>query len=429
MCVLAPDARTLAGRKRCSCRSTNLGRSHDDRRTNPRCSGCDRGWACDTVLGSFHSERLAGRGPIHEGSGDAGRTQPPRCRDKRAGGSWVTPTPQRARRMRSCGRHGAVYVISAPLADAIVRRPRSTGAGRLWVTPTPQRARRMRSCGRRGAACVISARLADPTARLPRSTREGRSQAPPPWRPRKPRVPVDSWGMKDLGALGPAGVGSSSGYAINAGGEVVGRSTPGIGPPISGAFRWTASDGMRGLPGLGRLTVATAINATGDITGYVGIGVDACPIHAMRWTASGDAQDLGLLSPNSFCNAESKGLAINARGQITGFSTVLDTTHAFLWTASDGMKDLGTLGGTASFGTDINDRGQVTGNASTADGATHAFLRNPFGRLRDLGTLGGPNSFGTAVNERGQVTGYSDTVAGASHAFLSTRKTLSGHWR
>jgi probable HAF family extracellular repeat protein len=42
------------------------------------------------------------------------------------------------------------------------------------------------------------------------------------------------------------------------------------------------------------------------------------------------------------------------------------------------MRDLGTLpGGSSSTATDINDLGQVIGDATTADGDTHPFLWSP----------------------------------------------------
>jgi probable HAF family extracellular repeat protein len=41
------------------------------------------------------------------------------------------------------------------------------------------------------------------------------------------------------------------------------------------------------------------------------------------------------------------------------------------------MRDLGTLGGPASGAVAINERGQIAGDAETADGPDHAFLWTP----------------------------------------------------
>ena len=41
------------------------------------------------------------------------------------------------------------------------------------------------------------------------------------------------------------------------------------------------------------------------------------------------------------------------------------------------MQDLGTLGGTSTKATAINVRGQIIGDADTAQGETHAFLWTP----------------------------------------------------
>ncbi len=81
------------------------------------------------------------------------------------------------------------------------------------------------------------------------------------------------------------------------------------------------------------------------------------------------------------------------------------------------IKELGTLGGNSSFARDINDRGQITGNANTANGRLHAYIwENGF--MRDLGFL--PNgvdfSRGYAINENGTITGESDN--NSSKAFV-----------
>jgi probable HAF family extracellular repeat protein len=83
-----------------------------------------------------------------------------------------------------------------------------------------------------------------------------------------------------------------------------------------------------------------------------------------------------------------------------------------------GITELGALGGTSSFARDINNRGQVTGNASVPSGRLHAFLWEN-GVMRDLGFLqnGVEFSRGFALNEHGVVTGESDNDSSKAFVF------------
>jgi probable HAF family extracellular repeat protein len=80
-------------------------------------------------------------------------------------------------------------------------------------------------------------------------------------------------------------------------------------------------------------------------------------------------------------------LGINASGEVVGASSVsgVPGTHAFFY--SNGvMNDLGTLGGNSSAAWGINARGQVTGWSTTATGMLHAFITAPNGgAMTDLG--------------------------------------------
>lgn len=191
--------------------------------------------------------------------------------------------------------------------------------------------------------------------------------------------------------------------------------------------------------------------------------------------------DLGKLG-----GVQSAGVAINARGQVTGYSTVTGSVnqHGFLWspTMPNGtagtMIDLGTFdgdycqawdinssgqvvaysGGYAVLWTPatpnsaigsmvmlgepddrfvnaygINDSGQVAGIAyPPADTSVDAFLWNPTtpngagGTLHDLGTVGGPYSLGYDINSAGQVVGESGMANGFIRAFLWSPSTPNG---
>src|SRR5262249_18224209 len=80
--------------------------------------------------------------------------------------------------------------------------------------------------------------------------------------------------------------------------------------------------------------------------------------------------------------------------------------------------DLGTLGGRSVYAADLNQAGQVVGEADTAGGVSHAFLWDN-GTMIDLGTLGGGYSSAAGINDLGQVVGYSNLPGEVGrHAFL-----------
>ncbi|MGO9241298.1 MAG: HAF repeat-containing protein [Bryobacteraceae bacterium] len=81
------------------------------------------------------------------------------------------------------------------------------------------------------------------------------------------------------------------------------------------------------------------------------------------------------------------------------------------------LTDLGTLGGDSSQATAINASGQIAGYSVRADGFTHAFLYSN-GVMTDLGTLGGSASWASGINSSGAVVGWSYIGAVYSHAFL-----------
>jgi probable HAF family extracellular repeat protein len=172
-----------------------------------------------------------------------------------------------------------------------------------------------------------------------------------------------------------------------------------------------------------------AINAAGDVTGfsYVTHWTPPNPDPHTMWHAfvysGGSMRDLGTLG-----GARSSGTGINASGQVAGFASLNElpypqaAQHAFLY--SDGvLRDLGTLSGSTSAATGINASGQVVGSSESAtDPYGRAFLWSN-GVMTDLGTLGGSGSGATGINAAGQVTGSAGATSVAQcgtpnvHAF------------
>jgi probable HAF family extracellular repeat protein len=143
------------------------------------------------------------------------------------------------------------------------------------------------------------------------------------------------------------------------------------------------------------------------------VGGSALLLSAGAHAASYIVTDLGPLG-----SGDSFGTAINDAGQVTGNGQPPChgyCSYAFLY--SGGVMT--SLGVPLSGGTGINDAGQVTGTAG-GPAYQNAFLYSG-GVTTDLGTLGGPQSYGDGINDAGQVTGTSDIVPGrynSGHAFL-----------
>ena len=124
--------------------------------------------------------------------------------------------------------------------------------------------------------------------------------------------------------------------------------------------------------------------------------------------------DLGTLSGNNYSAAT----GINSTGQITGSagSVNTNTSQAFLYSHGT-MTGLGTLGGTSGIGNAINASGQVAGYSQNSKNTYRAFLATG-GTMTDIGDLGGGSAVAYGINDVGQVVGSAVTAAGENHPFL-----------
>lgn len=158
-----------------------------------------------------------------------------------------------------------------------------------------------------------------------------------------------------------------------------------------------------------------ALNNRGQVLGYFNAGPGG-EEHAFLVDNKGFT-DLGTLG-GAYMLPAGGPQSLNEKGQVVGDSTTADgESRAVIWRQGT-FTEIGTLPGDAvSSSVAINNAGQVVGISGTAFGEFHGFLWTD-GRLTDLGTLGGPSSQPFGLNDKGQVVGISTTSTGESHAFL-----------
>ena len=229
----------------------------------------------------------------------------------------------------------------------------------------------------------------------------------------------ETYGMQDIGTLGGPDAVSTS---INDRGQIAGASYTNSVPTVD-PFLWeegTMIDlgslgGTSGFEGDG-----VALNNHGQIVGSSNLAGDIY-YHPFLWTKPGPMQDLGTFGGN-YGTAN----AVNEAGEVVGWATNSgdQALFAFFW-KNGTLTNLGVLPGkVCSYAHQINAEGQVTGSSDDdcADGNSHAFLWENGGPMVDLNdlvsgadmTLGGA----TGINDRGEITGVGTLANGDLHAFL-----------
>lgn len=163
-----------------------------------------------------------------------------------------------------------------------------------------------------------------------------------------------------------------------------------------------------GAPPGDTFAVPRAINASGQITGSTGPGGESGNSGVFIYS-NGNFAYLGTLGGNSGI-----GNAINASGQVAGYSTNAAGTYRAFISQGNSLVDIGDLGGGSAVAYGINDAGQVVGSSVTSDGSNHPFLYSN-GKMIDLGTLGSPQgslwwNSAEGINKFGVVVGESYTT-------------------
>lgn len=223
--------------------------------------------------------------------------------------------------------------------------------------------------------------------------------------------------IQEIGSL--AGTNSYA-NAINDSGMIVGYST--LADGANDAFLWTSVSGMQDLGDLpgGASSSAYAINASGEVVGDSGLDNPA-EFHAFLWTQANGMEDLGTLSGGLV----SRATAISDAGTIVGYSwTEQFNNVCFIWTSGQGMQPLDLGLSSSLYG--INSSNEIVGS-NISSGVP--FLWTPSRHMQTLDSLIPPNSgwvFNEVVgiNRVGQIAA-TGTINGQRHAALLTPTKLA----
>jgi len=181
---------------------------------------------------------------------------------------------------------------------------------------------------------------------------------------------------------------------------------------------------MIDLGSLGAHSYAVDVNDQGQVVGRW--ETPAGEERAFFWSERDGMTDLGTIGgAQSVIPAR-----INNDGEVVGYYHTNSVEGAFYWSKKTGLIDLPGLGGTWTSAHDINDDGEVVGQASP-DGKVVRAVRWAVKRAKntakvtDLGALGGPTSSSSAVriSDRGDVVGVSYMGRGLSGTTTHSRWT------
>lgn len=236
--------------------------------------------------------------------------------------------------------------------------------------------------------------------------------------------------MRDLGTYSNGSF--SGGYGINDNGECLVYSSIN-GDAGNSPFYWKGGTFVRITP-LPTPPYDFSVTAAGGAcinnAGQVAAMSNAADgsSHLFIWTKDGAKKDLGTAPAPYDGYAVPQG--INDAGAVVGYCHNIATgkDHAFLYSGT-ALADIGTLGGDFSRATAINASGQVVGFSTTASGSGAAFLYQN-GTMYDLNSLipkdsGWVLTEAISINDKGQIVGYG-TYQGQGQAFLLSLEDSDG---
>jgi probable HAF family extracellular repeat protein len=238
--------------------------------------------------------------------------------------------------------------------------------------------------------------------------------------------------MKDIGTLnGP----DAEAEFINQRGQIAGDSYTNDVPNADGyptdlPFLWTPGRGgngtMQNLGTLGGDSINTdsGLNDQGEVIGSMFIAGDQS-FHPYLWNGH------RLIDLGTFGGPDGDTGAINNAGEVVGWESTTEYCPllepggqlSFLW--RNGVKtNLGAVPGTDnSDGYGINSRAQVVGDSFTCDASYFTVYLWEKGSMVDVNTLIPPNSalhliHASAINDRGEIAGVGTLANGEVHAFV-----------
>ena len=194
-------------------------------------------------------------------------------------------------------------------------------------------------------------------------------------------------------------------------------STPLLRAEIEHAFLWEQESGMQDLGTLGGTSsIATAINDAGVVAGYSDTADGRS--HAFLWTVEGGMQDIGV-PDGGFGSSAAR--AINSNNGVSAQVVKGNRVYAAYWTATTGFIVL-TPAGADGYG--MNDFAELTGG-TTWQGKVQGYIWDPLrGRIRSLGFLpGGDRSYGIDINNSGNVAGEATMIPGFFHPIFWSEST------